>query len=168
MVQQTDVNESTACAGGESRLKGVSKTKETLSLFSTAIPIIGFVGTIFVWLAANFYTGAVDVQTPGQYKEIVIKVYDRKGQESVYVTPQFQLMPGKYHLTVTVDKNDPQQIDTEIALGKTSSIKVTTPISTASTPASTDDASGASSSPQTVRKHWWQFWKKSPADTDAN
>lgn len=130
-----------------------------------AIPIIGFVGTIFVWIFGNFYLGSVEIQTPGQYNEISISVFDKKGQESTLHTPQFQLMPGKYHLTVTVDKNSPQQLDTEVALGKTSLIKVTgNPISTTSPPP--DDASAAA--PHTVHKHWWQFWKKDNANLDSH
>jgi hypothetical protein len=68
-------------------------------------------------------------------------------------------MPGKYHLSVKVDKNDPQQMDTEIVFGKTSVVKVAASNSTAASP---------SVAPQTVRKHWWQFWKKGQGNQDAN
>lgn len=129
-----------------------TKTKEIITVLSTAVPVLGAVGTLFVWLCANLYVGNVEIQPANKYETIVVDVFDQKGQQSSFHTPRFQLMPGKYHLAITTDKNTAQHVDAQIELGKTETIKIE---NGESTPA----PSGINE--PVARKHWWQFWKKS-------
>lgn len=143
-----------------------AKTKETLGIVTAAIPILGFAGTLFVWAAANFYIGAVDIEPVNagtSYQDMTVKVFDHKGQESTFHTPQFQLMPGKYHFTVIVDNDAPQQLDAEISLGKTTKLEVTggkAGKQGSAEPTNEQFAHDSNAAPNAVHKHWWQFWKK--------
>ncbi len=151
MTNQTNVDPSVA---GQSDPKTkTAKTKETLSILSTALPLIGVLGTAYVWVAANFYVGTVDIQPSGEYQNITVKVFDQKGQESQFHTPHFLLQPGKYHLAISLDEKGARHLDTEVALGRTSNIKLV------------DPQPQTSAAQVTVsHKRWWQFWKKSTPD----
>lgn len=135
-----------------------AKTKETIAFLSTAVPLLGVLGTAFVWGAANFYVGTVDIKPVAQYQDIVVQVFDQKGSEQEFHTPHFLLQPGKYHMAVSLDKKGAHHLDTEVKLGATSNIKIDEPV-----PA----ANGSSESSKESRKHWWQIWKKSNPDQSS-
>jgi hypothetical protein len=147
MTNQTNVELDTS----KVKAKAI-KTKETISFLSTAVPLLGVLGTAFVWIAANFYVGTVDIQPAGEYQEISVQVFDQKGAEQQFHTPHFLLQPGKYHIAISVDKNQTHHLDTEVALGKTANIKVVEASAT---------QSETTSEQTTSKKHWWQIWKKS-------
>lgn len=107
--------------------KGSGKLKDTLSLASTALPIAGAVGTLAVWIAANFYVGEVQITPDRPFSTLEVRVSDKKGQESVFHTPHFQLMPGKYHLEVTVDSHFKHHADIKAAFQKSTNILVHVP-----------------------------------------
>lgn len=152
MSNNTEIEPTTVEPNG-TKSKSV-KTKETISFLSTAVPLLGVVGTAFVWAAANFYVGTVDIKPSTEYKEISVKVFDQKGAEREFHTPHFLLEPGKYHMAIDVDNKGPHHLDTEVGLGKTSNINV---IDSELQTSKTKDANAE-------HKHWWQFWKKSSAD----
>jgi hypothetical protein len=156
MTNQTDVGPS---VGGSSSVNTkTAKTKETLSLLSTALPLIGVLGTAFVWLAANFYVGTVDIKPSAEYQEITVKVFDQKGAESQFHTSHFLLQPGKYHFAISLDDKGARHLDAEVVLGRTSNIKLIEPETQSVSSQTSSDQAAAS------RKHWWQFWKKSSSD----
>ncbi|HEY9679733.1 MAG TPA: hypothetical protein V6C76_17150 [Drouetiella sp.] len=134
------------------RKSKTAKTKETISFLSTAVPLIGVLGTAFVWLAANFYVGTVDIRPSTEYQELSVKVFDQKGEEREFHTPHFLLQPGRYHMTITLDSKNAHQIDTNIVLGKTTQINVEE---------KEPEAQATSTDTSETHKHWWQFWKKS-------
>ncbi|HEY9683163.1 MAG TPA: hypothetical protein V6C86_16410 [Oculatellaceae cyanobacterium] len=127
-------NANTTKAGGKGRFK------ETITTISTALPIIGAVGTAGVWLAANFYTGEVEVTPDRPFNSLEVRVSDKKGQETVFHTPSFQLMPGQYHLEVTVDSQHKQHFDVKTSFHKHQKIAVHVPVSNQT---SLNNASGA-------------------------
>lgn len=101
---------------------GTSRTKETLSVVTASLPVLGAVGTVFVWAAANFYVGEVNVTPIGKYDAILVKVYDKRGQETTFHTPKFQLMPGSYHLVISAQGSPgtngaPQSVLSGAAIG---------------------------------------------------
>ncbi len=135
-----------------------AKTKETISFLSTLVPLIGVLGTAFVWAAANYYVGTVDIKPDGDYQDISVQVFDPKGVEQDFHTPHFLLQPGKYHIAINVDKKGVHHVDTEVKLGATANIKIEDP----KTPA---ESNGESSNES--RKHWWQIWKKSSPESNS-
>ena len=162
--------------------KKSGKFKDLISLASTALPIAGAIGTIGVWLAATFYVGEIQVTPDQPFNTLEVRVSDKKGQESVFHTPHFQLMPGQYHLEVTVDSQFKHHEDIKAAFHKNTNIAVHMPASaavpgaeitsmaavtstaatksTAVTTSATDEDWGSEPG-DTSKKHWWQFWKKS-------
>ncbi|RTL34693.1 MAG: hypothetical protein EKK48_30725 [Candidatus Melainabacteria bacterium] len=146
----------TDTASGKSK---AAKTKETISFLSTAVPLLGLIGTAFVWAAANFYVGTVDVKPADDYQEITIQVFDQKGGEKEFHTPHFLIEPGKYHMSINLDKKGAQHVDAEVKLGATSVIRV----AAAPKPAESDKDTDKDG-----RKHWWQIWKKSNDKTEAS
>lgn len=116
-------NTNAAKAGGKGRFK------ETITTISTALPIIGAVGTAGVWLAANFYTGEVEITPDRPFNSLEVRVSDKKGQETVFHTPSFQLMPGQYHLEVTVDSQHKQHFDVKTSFHKHQKLAVHVPVS---------------------------------------
>jgi len=92
--------------------------KETLQIASTTLSIAGALGTLFVWSAANFYVGDVEVIADHPYQSLVVDVFDHKGQGTTFHTNKFQLMPGRYHVEVTADGKSKQPADVEVQFGK--------------------------------------------------
>lgn len=130
---------------------GATRVKDTLSVLTTALPIIGAVGTLFVWMTANFYVGDVNIKVPSAYNNLSVKVYDPRGQEGTYHSPNFKLMPNTYHLVITVDENKPQHADTTVTFGNVSVVEVAPPAQNDSPEASTEPGK---------KKRWWQIWRK--------
>ena len=127
--------------------KPPGKLKEHLSLASTALPIAGAVGTLGVWLAATFYVGDVQIATDRPFNTLEVRVSDKKGQESVFHTPQFQLMPGKYHLEVTVDSQFKQHADIKTVFRKSTTIAVHNPLATNAQPGGATPGSSDTTKP---------------------
>lgn len=142
-------------ASGKSK---AAKTKEAISFLSTAVPLLGVIGTAFVWAAANFYVGTVDIKPADDYQEITVQVFDQKGGEKEFHTPHFLIEPGKYHMSISLDKKGVQHVDTEVKLGATSVIRV------AAAPKTRESDKNEE---KDGRKHWWQIWKKSNDKTEA-
>lgn len=132
-------------------LPGTSKTKvekvnSYLSTVSTTLAILGGVGTLGVWLAANFYTGLVEVRPQGPAEFVEVRVYDQKGESTTFHTRRFPLMPGEYHLEIKTSEKAPFHADTTVQFTKTSVVEV---------PAQTDLDNES-------KRRWWQIWKKKP------
>ncbi|MBY0359315.1 MAG: hypothetical protein K2W82_15040 [Candidatus Obscuribacterales bacterium] len=125
----------------------IERVHSYLTVASTAIGICGALGSLFVWLAANFYVGNIELKPEEQLDSLVVKVYNREGHESTYHSKSFQLMPGKYHLEVLLPENKSRHFDTEVIFQKTTEI----PFS----------VSGDNSEPGYKRnkRSWWQFWR---------
>lgn len=134
----------------------IVKAKETMSFVATSIPVIGFVGTIAVWAATNYYVGDVVVTTSQPFTTLTVKAFDKKGQESTFHTPRFQLMPGSYHLEIQADNAKAQHADTEVVFQKTATV----PVSINASPEDQNSDSENSAAGQ-KKRHWWQLWRRS-------
>jgi hypothetical protein len=133
-------------------LGSTTRTKDTLTILVTALPIVGALGTFFCWTASNFYVGDVEVQTSRPYNAITVKVFDNKGSEATFHTPKFQLMPGNYHLVINADNLGSQHADTNVAFHAKTKVQVELP--------SDLDRKEAQEEPKAKRKNWLLFWKK--------
>ena len=134
----------------------IVKAKETMSFVATTIPVLGFVGTLAVWAATNYYVGDVIVETSKPFTTLTVKAFDKKGQESTFHTPRFQLMPGSYHLEIQADNFKPQHADAEVVFQKIATVPVG--ISEGNSEANNQ----AEDSTNTQKKrHWWQLWRRS-------
>lgn len=101
-----------------------SRAREMLRTVSMTLPIIGAVGTGFVWIAANFYVGDVEVVSSTPVRSIVIDAFNKRGQSATFHTQRFQLMPGAYHLEVTAEGRGKVPADVDVEFGKTKRITV--------------------------------------------
>jgi hypothetical protein len=54
------------------------------------------------------------------FTTLTVKAFDKKGQESTFHTPRFQLMPGSYHLEIQADSAKPQHADAEVVFQRDS------------------------------------------------
>ena len=129
----------------------MSRTKDVISILTTALPIIGAVGTLFVWLTANLYVGDVEVRLSRPYSNVTVKVCDARGQEATFNTPHFQLMPGDYHLVVTADDAIPHHADAKVEFHNRSIIDIEL---------ATNNDDQKSNQEKLSKKRWWQFWRK--------
>jgi hypothetical protein len=145
--------ESTATPAAPQKTK-VEKAQSWLALVSTGLGIAGALGTGFVWVATTFFTGEVTVQPDKELPSFVMKVVDKKGQQSTYYNRTVTLMPGDYHLEFGVpDKKPMQHADAHVNLFKTTLIPYAVPAEfTADDQPKQDEES---------KKKWWQFWKRS-------
>lgn len=130
----------------------VERTHHIIHTLSMALGIIGAIGGGGVWLAANIYVGDVEIQPDKPVQSLIVKVYDKKGQEATYHLNKFQLMPGNYHLEVTPDENKTQHAQVEVKFGQNNLVPVSV------TAGSNENAGDVEEQPQ--RRHWWQFWRK--------
>lgn len=124
----------------------VEKVNTYLTTISTGLAVIGGLGTLGVYLAANFYTGVVEVRPLGKADFVATRVYDQKGQSSTFHGARFPLMPGDYHLEIKTNNGEPYHADTTVKFTQTSVVEVP------AAPVTEDNAS---------KKRWWQIWKKS-------
>jgi hypothetical protein len=130
----------------------VERAHHYLSIASTTIGILGAIGTLLVWLAANFYVGDLEVKLDRPVDELEVKVYDQKGKESVYHTTRFQLMPGTYEMDVVPAGGSAQRVSATVRFREKTVINVTVP-------GSKGESAGGDGAPE-PRKRWWQFWRK--------
>ena len=140
---------------------GSHKAKETLNLLATAIlPIVGALGTLSVFLIANFYVGDVEVTAPHTFSTLEVHAYNKKGQEAVFHSPRFQLMPDDYHFEIAVDSRPKQHADAAVRFRERTLVQVSQP------------AASPSSDPTTAniakKKHWWQVWKKAQDENKSS
>lgn len=126
----------------------VEKAGHYLTVASTALGICGVLGTVFVWVTANFLLSDVEVKTDKPVESLIVKVYDRKGEESIFHTPSFQVLPGKYHLDVLPQGAKTVHCDLTVKFGR----KAEVPISVVS-------GMEEQLEPESGKRHWWQFWK---------
>jgi hypothetical protein len=132
---------------------GSHKAKETLNLFATAVlPIVGALGTLCVFLIANFYVGDVEVSPASPFHTLEIHAYNKKGQEAIFHSPRFQLMPDDYHFEITIDSAVKQQADAAVRFRERTLVKINQPAAPLQ-----PDLTQADS---VKKKHWWQLWKK--------
>ncbi|MCC6977204.1 MAG: hypothetical protein IT343_02695 [Candidatus Melainabacteria bacterium] len=134
------------------RTGNATRTKDILTILVTALPIIGALGTFFVWTATNFYVGDVEVQTSRPFNTITVKVFDPKGCEATFHTPKFQLMPGNYHLVINADSYSAQHADTNVAFHAKTKVQVELP--------SDLERAEAQAEPVKAKKKFWQFWRE--------
>jgi hypothetical protein len=135
-----------------SKKDGSQKAKETLNVFATAVlPIAGALGTLSVFLIANFYVGDVEVSPAIPFHTLEVHAYNNKGQEAIFHTPRFQLMPDNYHFEITVDSAVKQHADAAVQFRQKTLVQVSQPASPQSLTTITDTVK---------KKHWWQLWKK--------
>ncbi len=133
----------------------VDRVHSYLGIVSTTIGICGAVGTGFVWLAANFYTGDVIIRPDKQVNMLAVKVFDARGQQATYYTNQIQLMPGRYHLEVSPDNGLSQHCDAVVKFRETTLLPVAVIAGAkADGQPSTDSLAG-----KTKPRRWWQFWR---------
>jgi len=134
----------------------IVKAKETMSFVATTIPVLGFVGTLAVWAATNYYVGDIVVETSKPFTTLTVKAFDKKGQESTFHTPRFQLMPGSYHLEIQADNCKPQHADAEVVFQKVASVPVSTSVENDETSNQAEN-----SVDNQKKRHWWQLWRRS-------
>jgi hypothetical protein len=91
-----------------------SKAREVLQMISMIIPIVGACGTLFVWGAATFYVGDIEVVTDKPAGDLLVNVYNQKGQAISYHVSKFQLMPGMYHIEVCTDGKQKFPMDLDV------------------------------------------------------
>lgn len=120
----------------------VERADSMLSVVSKVMAIAGGVGTLFVWLCANFYVGHVSVNCPQEVQAVSIKVHGSKGQEITYHSKEIQLMPGHYHLEITADDHDPKHTEVDVAFAQKTVVDM------------------ESFEQKSEKEHWWQFWRK--------
>lgn len=154
-MSKTVVKENTE-AGSVTKPK-VERLQSYVSLTSTTIGICGAVGSLFVWLAANLYVGTVEITCPQAVDSVVVKVYDREGHEAVYHSKSFHLMPGNYHLEITLPDGKPLHKDVQVSFNQTLNV----PVSMLE-----ENRDAEASSSRKEKRHWWQFWrsKDEPAE----
>jgi hypothetical protein len=132
-----------------------TKVKDTLQIVSTTVSIVGAVGTLFVWTAANFYVGDVEVVADRPYRNLLVDVFDKKGENTTFHVNKFQLMPGKYHLEVSADGKSKHPADLEVQFGQKQQLNVSLAEAQAPAPAET-----AAKAQEESHHHWWQIWHR--------
>lgn len=128
---------------------GVEKTQSLLTIVSTAIGILGAIGTGCVWLASTFYVGHLELKSGKEVPGMAVKVYTKEGHESVFHTKWIDLMPGKYHIEVIGPKGLSQHEDISVEFNKTHTLNVALPV---------EPQAAAEPAPK-KKKRWFQFWK---------
>ena len=128
----------------------VEKVHNYMVLASTTIGVLGALGTGFVWLAANFCVGDIEIRPDKPVESIVTKVTDKHGQQSFFFGNHVQVMPGTYHLEVGVPDKTLKQVDATVEMWKSQAIPVIVPVALSKAPEEQPPD----------KKHWWQFWKK--------
>jgi hypothetical protein len=135
--------------GAHAGKTAVEKTQSLLTIVSTAIGILGAIGTGCVWLASTFYVGHLELKSEKEVPGMAVKVYTKEGHESVFHTKWIDLMPGKYHIEVIGPKGISQHEDVSVEFNKTHTLNVALPV----------EAKAAEEPTPKKKKRWFQFWK---------
>jgi hypothetical protein len=122
--------------------------KDVSNILLTSLPLLGALGTGFVWLAMTFYVGTVDIRPDKAFKSIDVCTYDSKGTEFHFRSPRFQLMPGDYVLLVSYDQMPGHLYGAHVNFRETTTVAVTQAI----------DSEKAKIKAEKQKK-WWQFWR---------
>lgn len=141
----------------------VEKWQSLLGIVSTAIGIIGAVGTGFVWIAANLCVGDVEIKPTPVIEQVVVKVIDKKGQQATYFTKHVSLMPGDYHLEVGVpDQKATKHVDVSVQMWKSSVVPYAVPAEfvPAAEPGAENASAVETEDAKSGKKRWWQIWRK--------
>ena len=130
----------------------LDKAHNYIGSLSKTIGIVGALGTLFVWATSTFYVGDVQIKSSQKIEALEVKAYTHKGNEAVYHTTSFQLMPGDYHLEITPDGAATKYADIKVEFNK----RCLVPIEVVTKP-------GELTASQ-KKLHWWQFWHKHSDD----
>jgi hypothetical protein len=125
--------------------------KDVTSILVTSLPLLGALGTGFVWLAMTFYVGTIEVRPNKAFKSIDVCTYDTKGAEFHFHSPHFQLMPGDYAFLISFDQAPGHLYNAHVNFKETTVVSVT---------ADDDNLQQVSTPKQERQKKWWQFWKR--------
>jgi hypothetical protein len=124
--------------------------RDWTNILVASLPLLGALGTGFVWLVMTFYVGSVEIQPAKAFKSIDICTYDSKGAEFHFRSPHFQLMPGDYALLVSCDQAPGQLYNVHVDFKKTTTLSIA---------ASDSPEVKQESKPETIKqKRWWHFW----------
>jgi hypothetical protein len=141
----------------EGKQPEINKAKDYVGFIVSALPLIGAIGTVFVWICSAVYVGSVELTSQKPFRTIFVQVYNERGNESTFYSPRFQLMPGDYVLRVTLDKDLPTQCGAIVKFHEKTTIPLEQPKAlTIQDESPSDDQV----TPQNPKKHWWQFWRK--------
>jgi hypothetical protein len=135
----------------------LSKVKDSISLLVTALPLIGAIGTIFVWVFAYVYVGNVQIVPEKPFKSIFVQVFSEKGNQSEFHTPQFQLMPGSYFMQVSTDEKAATPCNVVVRFHEKTVVALADGEPTCAAPELPEEIE-RSEAPK--KKRWWQFWRK--------
>jgi hypothetical protein len=136
---------------------GTTKAKDYLSILVTALPLIGAIGTVFVWVFSAVYVGNVELTTSKPYRSIFVQVFNEKGNQTEFHSPRFQLMPGDYVLQVFLDNQIPTKCAVIVKFHEKVVVPLQEPVQAATDVNGKSDIQEGSDRP---RKRWWQFWRK--------
>ena len=121
------------------------------------MPLLGALGTGFVWLVMTFYVGTVDIRPDKAFKSIDVCTYDSKGTEFHFRSPRFQLMPGDYTLLVSCDQSPGRLFGAHVNFRETTLVAVAQEVNGEAK----SDAKPESESKTEPENHkrWWQIWR---------
>ena len=148
MSESAVASKPSSSAGSKTKLE---RAHCYLGVVSTTLGILGVVGTMFVWLTANLYVGDLEVRPDRPEKALTVKVYDRKGQEAVFHTNRFQLMPGSYQLEVVESGGTTHRADAEVRFRELSVVPVVL--------SEVGDLESQTEPDKPAKRRWWQFWR---------
>lgn len=160
LISQSDPQASCSAITGEHICEAVMKPekkawtnhlKELTNILVASLPLLGALGTGFVWLVMTFYVGTVDIKPNTAFKSIDVYTYDCKGTEFHFRSPHFQLMPGDYAFLVSCDQAPGRVYNAHVNFKETTSVAVAVNDDTKSL----EELKPKEESP----KKWWQFWR---------
>lgn len=141
----------------------LEKTQSILTIASTSVGLLGIAGSVCSIALATFYTGVVEVSPTQDAAGLVVKVYTKEGHESVFHSRHLELMPGDYHLEVNSPEGKVAHFDTKVQFHKTNVIPVSF-----SAQNEAESSSAAEAKKMQKKRHWWQFWRHSDAESDSS
>jgi len=136
----------------------IKKARDWVGLLVAALPLIGALGTLFVWIFASLYVGNVEVKITQPYRAILVQVFNEKGSENEFRSPRFQLMPGDYLLRVTLDSQAPKNLRAIVKYKETTLLPYDENLPSAQVRA--DEEEEKAIEVKANKKRWWQFWRK--------
>jgi len=157
LAKDTVVDSANDHLKADHKLPEINKAKDYVGFMVSALPLIGAIGTVFVWFLSAIYVGNVELTTKKSFRTIFVQVFNERGNESEFHSPRFQLMPGDYVLRVSLDKDLPIQCGAIVKFHERTTIPLEEPKAITIQDESSADDEGSVQHP---KKHWWQFWRK--------